>query len=400
MPIVSVILPTFNRRDTILRAIESVRAQTLRDWELLVVDDGSTDATDQWVRSRLHDERVQLIRQENQGVSAARNTGLKASRGRYLAFLDSDDEFFPYHLALAVAFLESHPQEPFVQGEMWEDRGPEGMVRHYHVELSERYPKMARLIGSRMLDLPPGETDDHLRVYATREPIGAWGRSIIEGCAARSAYHYRGPIFEHLRFGYLVNMQPTVLRRSAWLTLGLEFEVGQLGEDHGFMAEFCRRYPANYLSVPACIKHELGPGGARLKEGHLATGRTAYLMEQCLLGHLNRLFYDERPNDPELRRLRGLGQYRLAHTAISYGERDEALRLLTESLRLFPELRQATLLRAAARLVPHAPLLREVYEGCARLFYALLRVHAASRRFPGRLSRNDSPRILSDASDN
>src|SRR5262249_46089627 len=79
MTLVSIIMPTFNRADTIKRAIRSVQAQTFTDWELIVVDDGSTDDTA--ARIEGCDPRLKLIRQENQGTAGARNTGLRASAG-------------------------------------------------------------------------------------------------------------------------------------------------------------------------------------------------------------------------------------------------------------------------------------------------------------------------------
>ncbi len=101
-------MPAFNRADTIMRAIRSVQAQTFTDWELIVVDDGSTDNTA--ARIEGCDPRLKLIRQENQGTAGARNTGLRASSGAYIAFLDSDDEWLPHHLELSVSFLEAFPE--------------------------------------------------------------------------------------------------------------------------------------------------------------------------------------------------------------------------------------------------------------------------------------------------
>jgi glycosyltransferase involved in cell wall biosynthesis len=98
MPKVSIILPTFNRADTIVRAIKSAQAQTFQDWELIVVDDGSTDNTAALIDGM--DRRLTLIRQENRGFTEARNTGIRSAGGNYLAFLDSDDEFLPHHLEL------------------------------------------------------------------------------------------------------------------------------------------------------------------------------------------------------------------------------------------------------------------------------------------------------------
>ncbi|TQM12871.1 glycosyltransferase involved in cell wall biosynthesis [Pseudoxanthomonas sp. 3HH-4] len=102
------IIPTYNRRDLLPRAIDSVLAQTRRVDEIIVVDDGSTDGTADMLQAR-YGERVKHVWQSNAGVSAARNHGLRLARGRYLALLDSDDEWLPEKTALQVAFLESRP---------------------------------------------------------------------------------------------------------------------------------------------------------------------------------------------------------------------------------------------------------------------------------------------------
>jgi glycosyltransferase involved in cell wall biosynthesis len=98
MPEVSVIIPTYNRAHLIGRAISSVLQQTYNDFELIVVDDGSVDNTAEIVNS-FNDRRIRLVRHHrNRGVSAARNTGIKMSRGEYVAFQDSDDEWLPRKL--------------------------------------------------------------------------------------------------------------------------------------------------------------------------------------------------------------------------------------------------------------------------------------------------------------
>ena len=88
-PRVSIVMPTYNRKDTIKRAIDSVLQQRFADWELVIVDDGSTDGTKDLVAGI--DPRVRLIVQENRGVAGARNRALAAARGSLIAFLDSDD---------------------------------------------------------------------------------------------------------------------------------------------------------------------------------------------------------------------------------------------------------------------------------------------------------------------
>ena len=90
MPFFSVIIPSYNRAAVLPRAITSVINQRFTDWELLIVDDGSTDATQQQV-TVFYDSRIQYVYQENKGVCAARNNGANYASGEYLAFLDSDD---------------------------------------------------------------------------------------------------------------------------------------------------------------------------------------------------------------------------------------------------------------------------------------------------------------------
>jgi O-antigen biosynthesis protein len=110
-PRVSVIVPTFNRADVLPRAVRSVLAQTWTDFELLIVDDGSTDDT-QEVVTRLEDARLRYVRlSTNGGVAAARNRGLRGARGDFIAFLDSDDEWLPGKLAAQLAVFDAAPPE-------------------------------------------------------------------------------------------------------------------------------------------------------------------------------------------------------------------------------------------------------------------------------------------------
>lgn len=102
------IIPTYNRRDLLPRALDSVLAQTVPVEEIIVIDDGSTDGTDDMLRARYGD-RVRYVWQPNAGVSAARNHGLRLAQGRYLALLDSDDLWLPTKTELQVAFLDAHP---------------------------------------------------------------------------------------------------------------------------------------------------------------------------------------------------------------------------------------------------------------------------------------------------
>jgi glycosyltransferase involved in cell wall biosynthesis len=106
-PLVSVIIPVYNGQETLRGAIDSALGQTYPEREIVVVDDGSTDSSVELLRG--YRDRIQLIQQMHGGVSVARNTGLSAARGEYVAFLDCDDTWFPEKLQLQVEILEKYP---------------------------------------------------------------------------------------------------------------------------------------------------------------------------------------------------------------------------------------------------------------------------------------------------
>jgi glycosyltransferase involved in cell wall biosynthesis len=118
MASVSIILPTYNRARFLPQAFRSIGEQTWADWEVLVVDDGSTDETAAVVAELSARTRnpVRYLRQDNQGPAGARNTGLDAARGDYIAFFDSDDYWLPHHLHACVTALEAHAEIDWAYG--------------------------------------------------------------------------------------------------------------------------------------------------------------------------------------------------------------------------------------------------------------------------------------------
>ena len=108
-PFFSVIIPTYNRAQSIVEAVESVQTQTFKDFELLVIDDGSTDNTVELLKPIVkRDSRFKYIYQENAERSAARNHGIKLSKGAYICFLDSDDVYLPEHLEKFHRTIANH----------------------------------------------------------------------------------------------------------------------------------------------------------------------------------------------------------------------------------------------------------------------------------------------------
>ena len=116
MPRVSIIIPTYNCARYIGRALDSVCAQTYKDYEILVVDDGSTDDTKDVVMQ--YGRKVTYLYQQNRGVSAARNHAILKANGELLAYLDADDMWYPEKLERQVAFLDAHQECGMVHSEM------------------------------------------------------------------------------------------------------------------------------------------------------------------------------------------------------------------------------------------------------------------------------------------
>lgn len=110
MPKVTVFIPVYNREQYVGEAIESILAQTFSDFEILLVDDGSTDHSVDTIRS-YSDPRIRLVcNEENLGIPKTRNKGVALARGQYMAMLDSDDRAYPVRLEKQVAFLDAHPE--------------------------------------------------------------------------------------------------------------------------------------------------------------------------------------------------------------------------------------------------------------------------------------------------
>ncbi len=116
-PLVSVVLPTYNREKLIRRAIDSVLRQTLEKWELIIVDDGSDDGTFEIINEIIKKEkRVKYLKQQNMKLPVALNNGISISAGKFVTFLGSDDEYLPNHLETRVNEALKNPEIDFFHG--------------------------------------------------------------------------------------------------------------------------------------------------------------------------------------------------------------------------------------------------------------------------------------------
>jgi glycosyltransferase involved in cell wall biosynthesis len=150
-PKFSVVVPAYNAERTLAETIDSVFAQSAQDFELLIVDDGSTDGTLELARSFEVDPRVRVIHQQNTGLAGARNAGIRAAGGRFVAFLDSDDLWMPEFLRATGDALEADLGAAFAYTDGWALDDRRGRLRRATV-MARQYPPVP----------PPSEAADFL----------------------------------------------------------------------------------------------------------------------------------------------------------------------------------------------------------------------------------------------
>ncbi len=247
--LVSVIIPTYNRSELCRQAAESVLAQTYSDVEVLIVDDGSADDTRDVV-SKL-DDRVRYIRQDNAGVSAARNRGLQEARGAYIAFLDSDDLWLPWKLEAQISLLKRRPSPGMVWTDMIavDEAGNElceaylrRMYQAYRYFSPEKHFRSSWTIGEIYLDCP----------------------DLWNDCRC-----YEGNIFPWMFMGNLVHTSTVLLRRERQEKVGF-FDVTLLksGEDYDFHSRTCRLGDVAFMDFPT-IHYRVGAADQLTQNEHM-----------------------------------------------------------------------------------------------------------------------------------
>lgn len=236
MKLVSVIIPTYNRGHCVTDAIDSALGQTHRAVEVVVLDDGSTDGTDGLIAERYrHEPRVRYVQQANAGVVAARNAALERCTGDYVAFLDSDDTWFPWKLELQLAALTAEPRAGMVWTDM-EAVDPDGRVVH------ARY--LRRMYGAYRWQ--PGS--DKLFSRAFRLDLAAVGQ----------VQAYAGDIYRRMIAGNLIHTSTVLLtRRRLEQVGGFDPALKVSGEDYDFHLRTCREGPVAFLDV-ASIRYRTG----------------------------------------------------------------------------------------------------------------------------------------------
>ncbi len=232
-PLVSVVVPAFNRAYCLERTIESALRQTYGNVEVLIVDDGSTDETAALVERRYGDDsRVRYLHQSNQGVAAARNTGLAAVRGEYIALLDSDDIWYPWKLTLQVAVFERFPDV----GMVWTD------MEAIDAAGNVTQPKYLRTMYAAYQWFPPGELFPES--YPLRDivpQVQSLDPNTTVSC---------GDIFSQMVMGNLVHTSTVLLRRRRLEAVaGFDPALTPVGEDYDFHLRTCREGPVAFIDI-------------------------------------------------------------------------------------------------------------------------------------------------------
>ena len=196
---VTVIIPAYNRRDLLGRSLDSVLSQTCPADEIIVVDDGSTDDTNNLIAERY--PQINYLYQDNQGISSARNAGINRAKGEWLAFLDSDDEWLPNKLEVQMAALRDHPE-------------------HLIAHTNEHWLRNGR---------PKKQQPKHRK--------------------------YGGRIFRYCLPLCVISPSSVVIHRSVFDRIGQFDAAMTVCEDYDMWLRISCRYPILYIDEPLIVKH-------------------------------------------------------------------------------------------------------------------------------------------------
>lgn len=213
-PRISVVIPTYNRQDYVVEAIESVLAQTYRKFEVIVVDDGSTDDTAARLQPYL--DRVAYIRQENRGVAAARNAGIQLAQGELICFLDSDDLWSPDKLSLQIEYADADPQCALISTDL--------------------------------------------------DGFDATGKPCGRRKSAMYKIHNGSGVAEHLLFENWIQTSTVMVRKECLDQVGgFDEDVGQFGEDWLLWMRIASKFPI-YFIPEALVGYRFHPGRLSLHQ--------------------------------------------------------------------------------------------------------------------------------------
>lgn len=245
-PLVSVVIATYNRAHTLREAIDSALAQRYPNLEVVVIDDGSPDDTQEILRA--YGDRIVVHRQANAGYAAARNVGFRLARGKYVAWLDSDDLFLPEKTALQVAYMESHPDVVLVSSEFeaFDSEGPRAdSVRTYYGVFGDEHGPSS--------------------VFDVVEALDPSSVPWLGGASHPTIRVWSGHVIYHLLQGSFVHPPTVLMRRDAAEAAGPLDETLKNSVEYEFLFRLARRGAFAFIDHPL-IRYRFSPeqfSGAR-----------------------------------------------------------------------------------------------------------------------------------------
>lgn len=328
-PTVTIAIAAYNCAATVSATIDSCLAQTCRDAEVLVVDDGSTDATPE-VLARYGD-RIRVIRQANGGLARARNTGMQEARGRYVAWMDADDLCHPDRLLVQAAVLDSYPEVVLVSTNFSAFQQPDHDDDPLH--LTAYYSAPHRLGGLG-------------QIYPQVQELTATGAKSGPLFSLRL-----GRVHEKLFEGNFVHPPTVMFRRSALPSAGLCDEAFRYSSDYEFFLRISRLGSFALLEAPL-LRYRLSPS----QMSRAAVGGTMQLESIAIMDRLRAADPAAYARHRTLFERRYARSYLSAAAAIGSANRRRSLALLWRALRYHPAPGEA--LRALAHIVASQRIVR------------------------------------------
>lgn len=230
-PLVSVVIPTYNRANLLPKAIESVFQQTYKNIEIIVVNDGSTDSTLDVLKR--YAGNIRIIQANHSGTSNARNLGMKASRGNYICFLDSDDSYYPHKIEIQVEVIEANPEIAMISTEV-SGVFPDGKIDQYH--LRNYHPTYG--IHNLAFDT----------IYLEKKNINI-------RCVQKEIPFYYGRIFKYVLMGTLVMSNTVMFKRQILDVVGYQDERFKYGQDYNFVVRICKEFNVGFVEIPTYKLH-------------------------------------------------------------------------------------------------------------------------------------------------
>jgi GT2 family glycosyltransferase len=333
-PEVSVIIPAYNRAHLIARTIDSVLGQTYPSCHVILVDDGSSDGTETVVRERYgQSRRVRFLREENRGVSAARNAGLAAATGDYIAFLDSDDLWRPWKLDVQVACLERLRAHGV--GMLWSD-----------MDLVDEHGAVTVANANR-------SQYGAYKLFTMAEMFSASAAldelvPDVAGHAPGVRVHW-GDVYRCIAMGNLCPTPSVILTRERARAVGGFDESMRTGEDHAYHLRACSLGPAAFLDTATFSYRKGAPDQLTAHEHELLIAQNALkTIEDVLARDAARLALPPALVERKLGQLHGW----IGALQVDGGDHVAARRHLFQGLRRDPRQPRAWGMLAAALLPP------------------------------------------------